>query len=184
MLVSLSSSFQTGPNFWLNFQNGVNYQVAVQTPQYKMDTLNDLENTPIVTPAQPTPQLLGNLATFERRESPIIVNHYNVQPVFDVLANTQDRDLGGIAADVNKAVDEFDPKPGLLRKTAEAVGLGGWLDKHGWLKTPGSKHLRFDHHGPWPGGQPALMLRGTGFGHQLRHRAGLFPHGGQFPELD
>ena len=106
MLISLSSSGQTSPNFWLNFQTGVNYQVAVQTPQYKMDTLQDLKNTPVVAPNQPRPELLGNLATVERRESPIIVNHYNVQPVFDVLANVQGRDLGGVAGQVNKILDE------------------------------------------------------------------------------
>src|SRR3989454_2826498 len=106
MLISLSSSGQTAPNFWLNFQNGVNYQVAVQTPQYKMDTLQDLKNTPVVAPNQPRPELLGNLATVERRESPIIVNHYDVQPVFDVLANVQGRDLGGVADQINKIVDQ------------------------------------------------------------------------------
>src|SRR5947207_867704 len=106
MLISLSSSGQASPNVWLNFQNGVNYQVAVQTPQYKMDTLQDLKNTPVVAPNQPRPELLGNLATVERRESPIIVNHYDVQPVFDVLANVQGRDLGGVAGQVNKILDQ------------------------------------------------------------------------------
>ncbi|MDR3402352.1 MAG: efflux RND transporter permease subunit [Chthoniobacter sp.] len=139
MLVSLSSSGQNAPNFWLNFQNGVNYQVAVQTPQYKMDTLDQLRNTPVVVPGLPQPQLLGNLASIERRESPVIVNHYNVQPVFDVLANTQDRDLGGVAEDIQKAVQEFEPKPSILRKCANAVGFGGWLDKHGRMKVPESK---------------------------------------------
>jgi multidrug efflux pump subunit AcrB len=110
MLISLSSSGQTAPNYWLNFQNGVNYQVAVQTPQYKMDTLQDLKNTPVVAPNLPRPELLGNLATVERRESPVIVNHYNVQPVFDVLANVQDRDLGGVADGVAKVVDSFKSK--------------------------------------------------------------------------
>jgi multidrug efflux pump subunit AcrB len=85
----------------------VNYQVAVQTPQYKMDTLQDLKNTPVVAPNLPRPELLGNLATVERRESPIIVNHYDVQPVFDVLANVQGRDLGGVAGQINKVVNEF-----------------------------------------------------------------------------
>src|SRR5258707_4983498 len=139
MFNSLRSSGQSAPNFWLNFQNGVNYQVAVQTPQYKMNSLDDLKNTPIVAPGLAQPQLLGNLASFERRESPIIVNHYNVQPVFDILANTQDRDLGGVAEDIQKAVQEFEPKPGFLRKCANAVGLGGWLDRHGWMKVPESK---------------------------------------------
>jgi multidrug efflux pump subunit AcrB len=110
MLVSLSSSGQNAPNFWLNFKNGVNYQVAVQTPQYKMDTLQDLKNTPVVAPNLPRPELLGNLATVERRESPVIVNHYNVQPVFDVLANVQGRDLGGVASQVTKVLDEFKSK--------------------------------------------------------------------------
>ncbi len=110
MLISLSSSGQNAPNYWLNFKNGVNYQVAVQTPQYKMDTLQDLRNTPVVAPNLPRPELLGNLATIERRESPIIVNHYNVQPVFDVLANVQGRDLGGVASEVTKVIDEFKSK--------------------------------------------------------------------------
>jgi multidrug efflux pump subunit AcrB len=82
----------------------------VQTPQYKMDTLQDLKNTPVVAPNLPRPELLGNLATVERRESPVIVNHYNVQPVFDVLANVQGRDLGGVADEVAKVVDSFKSK--------------------------------------------------------------------------
>jgi multidrug efflux pump subunit AcrB len=110
MLISLSSSGQTAPNYWLNFQNGVNYQVAVQTPQYKVDTLQDLKNTPVVAPNLPRPEVLGNLATVERRESPVIVNHYNVQPVFDVLANVQGRNLGGVADEVAKVVDSFKSK--------------------------------------------------------------------------
>jgi len=142
VLVSLSSSGQASPNFWLNFQNGVNYQVAVQTPQYKMDTLDDLRNTPIIAPGLAKPQLLGNLSDIVHAESPVIVNHYNVQPVFDVLANPQDRDLGGVAADIEKIVREYDPQPGLLRRLGNDVGLGGWLDKHGWLKTPESKMPR------------------------------------------
>ncbi len=110
MLVSLSSSGQAAPNFWLNYQTGVNYQVAVQTPQYKMDTLQDLQNTPVVAQNLPRPELLGNLAIIERRESPVIVNHYDVQPVFDVLANVQRRDLGGVADQVTKVVNEFKSK--------------------------------------------------------------------------
>jgi len=139
MLISLSSSGQSAPNFWLNFQNGVNYQVAIQTPQYKMDTLNALENTPTVAPGLPQPQLLGNLATIEHRESPVVVNHYNVQPVFDVLANTQDRDLGGVSDEIQKIIRDYDPKPSFLREAATFVGLGGWLDNHGWLKVPESR---------------------------------------------
>ncbi len=139
LLTSLSSSGQASPNFWLNFQNGVNYQVAVQTPQYEMDTLNALLNTPVVAPGLAQPELLGNLARIERDDSPVIVNHYNVQPVFDVLANAQDRDLGGIAADVGKVLGGFDPQPHWFRQLAAAVGLGRVLDKFHWLQTPPSK---------------------------------------------
>ena len=139
VLISLSSTAQASPNFWLNYANGVNYQVAVQTPQYRMDTLQELLNTPIIAPNLPQPELLGNLATIERRESPVIVNHYNVQPVFDVLATAQNRDLGGIADDIQKAVDEFQPKPRALRRLASVVGLSGWLDQHHWLPLAPSK---------------------------------------------
>ena len=109
----------------------------MQTPQYKMDTLQDLQNTPVVAANLPQPELLGNLATIERRESPVIVNHYNVQPVFDVLANVQARDLGGVADEVTKIVNSFKSK--LPRGTFLSVrgqvqsmnssfaGLGGGL---------------------------------------------------------
>ena len=95
LLVSLSSSGQTAPNYWLNPQNGVNYLVAVQTPQYKIDSIDALQSTPVVVGSMSAPQLLSNLATVERRTEMAVVNHYNVQPVVDVYANVQDRDLGG-----------------------------------------------------------------------------------------
>src|SRR5205085_9730589 len=80
-LISLSSSGQAAPNFWLNYQTGVNYQVAVQTAQYKMDTLQDLLNTPVLAADLPQREFLVNLASIERRESPVSLNHYDLQPV-------------------------------------------------------------------------------------------------------
>jgi len=139
VLTSLSSSGQASPNFWLNYQNGVSYQVAVQTPQYKMDSLQDLNNTPLSLTSGTQPQLLGNLATIVRRESPVIVNHYNVQPVFDVLASAQDRDLGGIASDINKILDGFDPKPGLVRNVATFLHFDGLLDRFHLFEVGKSK---------------------------------------------
>lgn len=139
MLVSLSSSGQAAPNFWLNFKTGVNYTVAVQTPQYNMDTLQELENTPISVSGSSQPQLLGNLAEIDRKESPVIVNHYNVQPVFDIMASPQDRDLGGVADDIQKVTDEYIPRPTKIREVAEFLYLGWVLDKFGWQKTPPSK---------------------------------------------
>jgi CzcA family heavy metal efflux pump len=105
-LVSLSGSFQTAPNFWLNPKNEVTYQIAVQAPQYRMTNLQDLLNIPVVS--QQGPQLMGNLVQLSPTVRPATVNHYNVQPVVDVYASTQDRDLGAVAADTDKILKEFD----------------------------------------------------------------------------
>ena len=105
-LVSLSGSFQTAPNFWLNPRNDVTYQIAVQSPQYRMTNLQDLMNIPVVS--QQGPQLMGNLVQISPTVRPATVNHYNVQPVIDVYASTQDRDLGSVAVDTNKVLQSFD----------------------------------------------------------------------------
>jgi multidrug efflux pump subunit AcrB len=139
MLISLASSGQAAPNYWLNFKNGVNYNVAVQTPQYSMQTLDDLRNTPISLSGTERPQLLGNLATITPSESPIIVSHYDIAPVFDVMANVQGRDLGALADDVQKVLDGFDPKPGMVRNAAKYLGLDWVLDKLHLFVVPPSK---------------------------------------------
>jgi multidrug efflux pump subunit AcrB len=110
LLVSLSGSFQTTPTFWLNPQNGVTYNVAVQTPQYRVDSLQALMNTPINGPHAESPQVLANLANVHPEVTPAVVSHYNIVPVSDVYASVQDRDLGGVAADVRKIVKEFESK--------------------------------------------------------------------------
>jgi CzcA family heavy metal efflux pump len=106
LLVSLSGSFQTAPNFWLNPRNGVTYQMAVQAPQYRMTSMQDLMAIPVIS--QQGPQLMGNLVQLYPVARPATVNHYNVQPVVDVYASTQDRDLGAVAADTNKVLQTFD----------------------------------------------------------------------------
>ncbi|HKM85495.1 MAG TPA: efflux RND transporter permease subunit [Terriglobales bacterium] len=106
VLISLSGSFQTAPNFWLNPKNGVSYNIAIQTPQYHMTSVQDLMNTP-VTGAGAQPQVLGNLVQLTPVARPAVVNHYNVQPVIDVYASTQGRDLGGVASDIMKALKPF-----------------------------------------------------------------------------
>jgi len=140
MLISLSGSGQVAPNQWLNWKNGVNYQILVQTPQYKIDSVDALMRTPVAVRASsvmsntagsagtsnatdgstgaapnqasmaygnpgalPYPtQLLSNLATVDHGLATEIVNHYNVQPVFDVYANVDRRDLGGVTSQVEK----------------------------------------------------------------------------------
>jgi len=104
MLISLSSSSQTAPNFWLNPKNGVNYMVAVQTPEYKFKTMEDLQTTTLNSSSQADPQMLTNLATVHRTGSPGVINHRDVQPVFDVFAGVEGRDLGGVADDIERTL--------------------------------------------------------------------------------
>jgi len=105
VLVSLSGSFQTAPNFWLNPRNAVTYQVAVQTPQYRMDSLRDLMAVPVTSPQGP--QLLGNLVQVRPTARAVSVSHWNVAPVIDVYASTQGRDLGAVAADTDRVLGDF-----------------------------------------------------------------------------
>jgi multidrug efflux pump subunit AcrB len=107
VLISLSGSFQTAPNFWLNPKNGVTYSIAIQTPQYRETSLQDLMNTPVTGTSGQAPQVLGNLVQVTPVTRAAVVNHYNVQPVIDVYASTQGRDLGGVASDIMKALKPF-----------------------------------------------------------------------------
>ncbi len=148
MLISLSGSGTVAPNFWMNWSNGVSYNIGVQTPQYRIDSLDALMRTPIsastnavntTTPgsmagasamgpgsvgispagssqaygnpgsAANSTQLLSNLASATRSYMPVIINHYNVWPVFDVFANVDRRDLGGVGAEVVKIMHEEEP---------------------------------------------------------------------------
>ena len=111
LLISLSGSSQTAPNYWLNPLNGVNYTVAVQTPQYKIDSLDALKQSPISAGKLTTPQLLENLAPIHRSDTAAVISHYAVSPVYDINVNVQGRDLGGVADDVQKIVDQFKPAP-------------------------------------------------------------------------
>jgi CzcA family heavy metal efflux pump len=106
VLVSLSGSFQTSPNFWLNPKNEVTYQMAVQSPQYRMTSMQDLMTIPVTS--QQGPELLSNLVQVYPVARPATVNHWNVVPVIDVYASTQDRDLGAVAADTDKILKTFD----------------------------------------------------------------------------
>src|ERR1700729_1293061 len=101
---TLSGSTQTAPTYWLNPTNGVSYPVSVQTPQYGIDTLGELKNLPLAA-AQST-QLLGGLATFSPEPLDAVVSHYDIRPVVNIYATTQGRDLGSVAADVQKIVDD------------------------------------------------------------------------------
>jgi multidrug efflux pump subunit AcrB len=111
LLTSLSSSSQVAPNFWLNPHNGVNYTIYVQTPQYRLDTLNDLNNTPIVPSIGPSraddTQLLANIAETNRGDSPSNITHYDPRPTYDVLLAVQGTDLGSAARHIQSVVDKY-----------------------------------------------------------------------------
>jgi multidrug efflux pump subunit AcrB len=103
--ISLSSSYQVTPNFWSDPKSGIPYQVAVQTPEYRTDTIQEVENTPLLASAG-TNTLLSNVATLRRGFEQTVATHSNAQPTFDVYAGVQDRDLGSLEADIRKIVDE------------------------------------------------------------------------------
>jgi multidrug efflux pump subunit AcrB len=116
--VSLSSSVQVSPNFWTDLSSGIPYYLAVQTPEYRVNSLNALANTPVssslAVSGQVVPGMLSNIATFKRDTVPTNSNQSNVQEVYDVYASVQGRDLGGVAADIDKVTTELqkEMKPG------------------------------------------------------------------------
>jgi multidrug efflux pump subunit AcrB len=162
VLVSLSSSGQVAPTQWVDWSNGVSYNVAVQTPTYRTDSLAAIMRTPITQPwvsigsaggtplsGSPTPnqsslnfgnpgttsggaQLLSNMASVHRNVAPEIVNHYNVTPVFDVYANVDRRDLGSVGSAVEQIVQQAEKK----------LPRGTTLDVRGQLSTMESSFIR------------------------------------------
>jgi multidrug efflux pump subunit AcrB len=107
MLNSLSGSFQITPMFFLNYKNGVAYNLAAQTPQYHMNTLQDIQNIPInssLAAARATPEVLGDLTSIQRGHEMAVVSHYNIRRVIDIYGAVQDRDLGAVAKDVEAIV--------------------------------------------------------------------------------
>ena len=108
---SLSSSEQVSPNFWTDPSTGTPYYLAVQTPQYRVDSLNELKNTPVAAfttgSRNPVPGLLSNVATLKRDSVPTNANQANIQPVYEVFANAEGRDLGSISSDIAKVVAQY-----------------------------------------------------------------------------
>jgi multidrug efflux pump subunit AcrB len=127
MQTTLAGSSQTSPTYWLNPQTGVSYPVSIQTPQTAIDTMSGLKNLP-VSPGAGTgtsSQVLGGLATIARTRSDAVVSHYNVQPVIDIYATPQGRDLGGIAADIHA----------LMQQTAKDAPKGATIVLRGQVTT-------------------------------------------------
>jgi multidrug efflux pump subunit AcrB len=110
LLVMLAGSSQVAPTFWLDPTNGVQYPIVMQTPQYQVDSLGELQNLPVTatatTGASAVPQVLGGLANISRTSSNAVISQYDIAPMVQIYATTQGRDLGAVAADVNKVVQE------------------------------------------------------------------------------
>ncbi|MEO8900828.1 MAG: efflux RND transporter permease subunit [Polyangiaceae bacterium] len=119
LLVSLSSSSQVAPSYWLDTKRGVQYMVAVQTPQYRNNSMDAVNNTPLSTGEDGGPQLLSNVAAISRTVGPANITHYNASRTFDVQANVDGTDLGSVADAVQKVVDSL--KPSLPRGTTVKI---------------------------------------------------------------
>jgi multidrug efflux pump subunit AcrB len=125
LLVSLSGSFQTQPSFWLDPKTGTQYSVSTQTPQYRLNTLNDLRTTPLLPTSGEPSQLLSNVSVVHRSAAPGVVSHYNAMPVIDIYAAVQGSDLGFVSSQVNK----------LIAATSRDVPRGALVHVRGQVQT-------------------------------------------------
>jgi CzcA family heavy metal efflux pump len=125
LLVSLSGSFQTSPTFWLDPKTGVTYNIATQTPQYRADSLQDLQNIPVTGPGTSQSQIMASLASFSRGSEMAVVSHYNVQPVIDIYGSVDGRDLGGVARDIAP----------IIRQSEKELPRGSQIILRGQIET-------------------------------------------------
>jgi CzcA family heavy metal efflux pump len=109
LLIALSGSFQTAPAFWLDPRTGVSYSITTQTPQYRVNSLQDLQNIPVANASagNVTPQILGSLASFSRGAEMGVVNHYDIESAIDIYGAVDGRDLGGVAREMTPIIDQF-----------------------------------------------------------------------------
>jgi multidrug efflux pump subunit AcrB len=104
LVVTMAGSGQVAPAYWLNKKNGVSYPIVAQTPEYRNQSMSDLQNIPVAGETAASGQLLGGVATISRASTPAVVSHYAVQPAVDIFATPQGRDLGGLASDIDKVL--------------------------------------------------------------------------------
>jgi multidrug efflux pump subunit AcrB len=105
VLNTLSGSFQVTPMFFVNWNNGVNYNMVAQTPQYRIQSVKDIQNIPIADGNKNNPEILGDVASMQRSHEMAVISHYNIRRVIDVYGAVQDRDLGSVSRDVQRIVD-------------------------------------------------------------------------------
>jgi len=124
LLISLAGSGQAVLSHWLDPKSGVVYGVNVQTPQYKLNSPDALLNTPLAGNSQ-NPELLSNVATLDHTGSDLVISHYNIQPVYDIMATTQNRDLGGVSSDIIE----------ILTQTTKSLPHGSFVAVRGQVAT-------------------------------------------------
>jgi multidrug efflux pump subunit AcrB len=107
LVVNLAGSGQVQPTYWLNRENGVSYNIVLQTPQYRLDSLSSLSNLPIMAPSATSLQVLGGFADIKRDVANAVVSQYDLQNTVQVYAAVQDRDLGAVAADIRRIIDDL-----------------------------------------------------------------------------
>lgn len=125
LVVNMAGSSQVAPTFWLNPSNGVSYPIVMQTPQHRLDSLQTLANLPISGSASDTGQTLGALASFKRGNGNAVLSQYNIQSMVQINATTQGRDLGAVAKDIRRIIEE----------TAEQVPKGAKVELMGQVQT-------------------------------------------------
>ena len=121
LVVNLAGSSQVAPTYWLNPANGISYSVVMQTPQYNLDSLSDLANLPVSSGANNNQQLLGGIASFNRTTRNAVVSQYDIQPMVQINATTQDTDLGTVAKEVRRVIAQTEAD---LPKGTKVVLLG------------------------------------------------------------
>jgi multidrug efflux pump subunit AcrB len=125
LVVNLASSSQVAPTYWLNEKNGVTYPIALQTPQYQIDTLPALQNLPINASGAPT-TVLGGIADIRRTHSNAVVSQYDIAPMVDIYATTQGRDLGAVSGDIEKIIaqnDQGKPKGSIVALVGQTATM-------------------------------------------------------------
>jgi multidrug efflux pump subunit AcrB len=105
LLVALSGTFQTSPSFYLNWNNGVQYELIAQSPQYRIQSLSEVGNIPLTSPTMVRPQILSEVASLHRGDEMETIDHYNIRRVVDIFGNVQDRDLASVGRDVTRIVN-------------------------------------------------------------------------------
>ena len=131
VLNALSGSFQITPMFFVNWKNGVDYNLVAQTPQYRFQSMNDLLNIPLNSNGGTNMEILGDVASVSRGHEMALINHYNIRRVIDIYGGVQDRDLGGVSRDVEK----------IVTANQKLLPRGSFISVHGQVQTMRSSYL-------------------------------------------